>query len=402
MIRKLRIKFVAINMSIVTIMLIAMFFLFFHTTKQNLEQESINMLQNMSGNPEFFMRPGRPAENTGVPVFILSRDSFGNIYAEGSGYYDLSDKNTLFELMQIANRSTESYGKIPEYHLRFVKIRTPMEECIIFADTSTEDQMMETMFRNCILIGVGSFVGFFIISIFLARWAVKPVENAWNQQKQFVADASHELKTPLTVITTNVELLQSNANIDFNDKMHINNILHMTRQMRGLVESLLELARIDNDSLKFEMTKIDLSNVINDAILPFEAVFFEKNLELSSLIEAQIFTKGNAAQIRQLLEVFLDNALHYSTDGGKVEVVLQKVSGKYCLLSVSNQGIPISKEDIKNIFKRFYRGDKARTMCHNYGLGLAIAQNIVEKHKGKIWADSINGRNTFWVKLPIL
>ncbi len=402
MIQRLRIKFVAINMSIVTIMLIAIFVVFFHTTKENFERENIDMLQSMSVNPEFFTKPGRPTEDTKVPIFILSRDVFGNIRAEGSGYYDLSDKTMLDELMQIANSNTAQNGKIPDYNLRFVKVRTPIEEFIIFADTSAEDQMMETMFQNCILIGIGSFVGFFVISIFLARWAVKPVEKAWNQQKQFVADASHELKTPLTVITTNMELLQSNKNIDFNDKIHIDHVLHMTKQMRGLVESLLELARIDNDSLKFEMTKIDLSNVINDTILPFEAVFFEKNLELSCLIEAQIFVKGNAAQMQQVLEVFLDNALHYSTDGGIVEIVFKRVSVKHCLLSVSNQGIPIPKEDIKNIFKRFYRGDKARTMCHNYGLGLAIAQNIVEKHKGKIWADSINGKNTFWVKLPIV
>ena len=330
MIRKLRIKFVAINMSIVTIMLIAIFVVFFHTTKENLEQQNMNVLESMSTNPEYFMRPGKPVENTSVPIFMLIKDSFGNLRAEGSGHYDLSDKNTSYELMQIANRNAESNGKIVEYHLRFVKIRTPMEEVIVFADTSMEDQMMETLLRNCILIGGGSFVGFFIISIFLAKWAVKPVENAWNQQKQFVADASHELKTPLTVITTNAELLQINQTIEVFEKSHVDNILLMTKQMRGLVESLLELARIDNDSLKYEISKIDLSTVTNDTILPFEAVFYEKGLELSSYIEENIFIKGNADQMRQVLEVFLDNALHYSTDGGKVEVVLQKTSAKHC------------------------------------------------------------------------
>lgn len=402
MIRRLRIKFVAINMSIVTVMLIAIFAMFFCTTKQNLEQQNIVLLQNMSRNPQVFMQPGPPVEKIGVPIFIISKDSNGNIRAEGSGYYDLSDEDILLELLEIASEDDAVYGRIEEYHLRFVKMRTPMEDVTVFADTSVEDQMMETLLRNCILIGFGSFVVFFVISIFLAKWAVKPVEKAWNQQKQFVADASHELKTPLTVITTNAELLQSSCMMDMSDKTHVENVLHMTKQMRGLVEGLLELARFDNGSLKYEMTSIDLSNVINETILPFEAVFFENRLELTSFIEEQIQIKGNRDQIRQVLDIFLDNALHYSTDGGKVEIVLEKTSAKYCLLSVSNQGIPIPKEDLKNIFKRFYRGDKARTMCHNYGLGLSIAQNIVERHKGKIWADSVNGRNTFWVKLPMV
>lgn len=402
MIRRLRIKFVAINMSIVTIMLIAIFVVFFHTTKQNVERENISTLQSMAVSPEFFAQLEKPVEHARIPVFTLSSDMFGSIRAEGSGYYDLSDKELLEELMQIANSNEDQTGKIQKYNLRFVKVSTPRDEIVIFGDTSAEDQMMDTLLRNCILIGIGSFFVFFIISIFLARWAVKPVEKAWIQQKQFVADASHELKTPLTVITTNAELLQSIDEKEYNNRFYIQNILYMTKQMRGLVESLLELARIDNGSLKFEMKTMDLSTLINSTILPFEAVFYEKKLELSSKIEENIRIKGNETQMKQVLEVFLDNALHYSIEGGSVEVVLQKTTRKHCLLSVSNQGIPIPQEDIKHIFKRFYRGDKARAMSHNYGLGLAIAQSIVDRHCGKIWVDSMNGRNTFFVRLTIV
>ena len=235
---------------------------------------------------------------------------------------------------------------------------------------------------------------FFVISIFLANWAVKPVEEAWNKQKQFIADASHELKTPLTVITTNAELIKSEADNADKNKF-TDNILVMSRQMRGLVESMLEIARLDNGNIKKEFAVFDLSETISDAALPFEALFFEKEQNFTTDIEEGIKINGNAEQVKQVVDILLDNANKYASVKSDVKLILKKQGRNQCRLSVTNDGENIPEEELKNIFKRFYRGDKTRQMNNSYGLGLSIAESIVKEHSGKIFAESKNGKNTF-------
>ena len=145
--------------------------------------------------------------------------------------------------------------------------------------------------RTCGIIGGVSLLAFLFISVFLARWAVRPVEKAWDQQRQFVADASHELKTPLTVILTNAELLQT-PGYGGADRA-AESILTVARQMRGLVESLLELARVDNGAVKTALARLDLSRLVSDALLPFEPLYFERGLELESKIAEDIPVNGS-------------------------------------------------------------------------------------------------------------
>lgn len=239
------------------------------------------------------------------------------------------------------------------------------------------------------------------ISILLARWAVRPVEKAWQQQKQFIADASHELKTPLTVILTNAELLQSPAYEKEQKKRFAENILVMTGQMRGLVESMLELARADRGSRGTPFETVQVSDTVTNAILPFEPLFFEKGLRLDTEIEGGIELKGRKAGIKQLAEILLDNAQKYTPEGGTVLVGLKSVGHHRCQFSVANTGEALSGEELKNIFKRFYRLDGAGSMRHGYGLGLSIALGIVRQHHGKLWAESRDGQNIFLAELPV-
>ena len=145
---------------------------------------------------------------------------------------------------------------------------------------------------------------------------------------------------------------------------------------------------------------MDLSELVTDAVLPFEPLFFENDLEIRPDIESGITLKGSEAHLRQAVEILLDNAMKYSAASSAVQVALKR-RGSRCLLSVSNSGEPVSEEDLKNIFKRFYRADKVRSMNHSYGLGLSIAEGIVREHHGRIWAESKDGRNTFFVELPM-
>ena len=400
MLKRLRIKFICINMLIVTAMLCVIFGTVFHFTKQNLELESLRMMQSIAAGP---FRPGRPdqrSEEIRLPYFTLEIGRDGRLVAAGGGYYDLSDEEFLNKVIQAAFQTREQTGVLAEYNLRFQRVVTPVGQRIIFADMSSEQSTLNNLVQTCAVIGAASFLAFFFVSLFLAYWAIKPVEQAWTQQRQFVADASHELKTPLTVILTNAELLQSQEYDDASRRQFSGSILSMAHQMRGLVESLLELARVDNGTVKASITQVDLSQIVTDALLPFEPLFFENGLEVRSDIEPGITLKGSAAHLRQVTEILLDNAMKYSASPSAVQVTLKR-RGPRCLLSVSNSGEPISQEDLKNIFKRFYRTDKVRSMNHSYGLGLSIAEGIVQEHHGRIWAESKEGYNTFFVELPV-
>ncbi|OON86507.1 hypothetical protein BXO88_07015 [Oribacterium sp. C9] len=273
---------------------------------------------------------------------------------------------------------------------------------IVFADVSSEVATIKNLTRNCFFSGLLSFTVFLVIAMFFARWSVKPVEDAWIRQRQFVSDASHELKTPLAVILTDAEMLKSRDFSEEKKMQFADNILTMSHQMRGLVESLLQLARVDNGAIqKAPEQIIDMSRMVSNEVMTFEVMFFEKGLMLTEDVEEGISIKGAPQYIKQVIEILLDNAQKYSFPNGTVEVTLKKSGSHKCLLSVADPGEQISDDDLKNIFKRFYRIDEARAMNHSYGLGLSIAENIVKDHKGRIWAESKNGINTFKVELPL-
>ena len=163
---------------------------------------------------------------------------------------------------------------------------------------------------------------------------------------------------------------------------------------------MLDLARTDSGQGNLVLSQVDLSKLVSDAVLPFEPVFFEAGLTLTTDIQPGITLRGSGQHLRQTADILLDNARKYAEAPGDVTVTLTRSSGR-CHLAVSNPGPEISKEDLKNIFKRFYRSDTAHTQRGSYGLGLSIAQNIVLRHHGRIWAESKNGRNTFFVELPV-
>ena len=190
MIRRLRIKFVCINMTIVTVMLCAIFLTVLYFTKTNLEAESIGMMQTVAMDP---MRLNRPDDLGGggvrLPYFALQMGPGGDLLAVGGGYYDLSDRDFLLHLAAQSEAAGRQTGVLRDYGLRFYRVSTPTVRCIVFADISSELSTMDHLLTYCLLIGAGSFLLFLGISLLLARWAVKPVDLAWQQQRQFVAAA---------------------------------------------------------------------------------------------------------------------------------------------------------------------------------------------------------------------
>ena len=401
MLKKLRIKFICIFMVTVTVMLGVILGTVITLTHKNIEQQSISAMRDIAMPPKLHNKPEKEFEHIPKPHFSLLITPDGEFIAEDNGMFDLSDEEYLNSLFEYAESRDKETGIVPDTSLRYFRNRTPMGNSYIFTDISAEANMLESLYRTCIIIGLSALLLFFVISIFLAKWAVKPVEEAWDKQKQFIADASHELKTPLTVITTNAELMKSESSEE-NKSKFTDNILTMSKQMRGLVESMLEIARLDNGSVRKEFAVFNLSETVSDAILPFEALFYEKEQNFTSEIESDIRINGNAEQIKQVVDILLDNANKYATEKSEIKLILKKQGRNQCRISVSNEGETIPEEELKNIFKRFYRGDKTRQMNNSYGLGLSIAESIVIEHSGKIFAESKNGFNTFIVQFHIV
>ena len=401
MLKQLRIKFIVIIMSIVTVMLCAVMITVVYFTQSNLEAESLRIMESIAADP-LQLGGYRDAGEGKLPYFALQIGRHNEVLAINGGYFDLSDETVVQDLIQQTLYAEEASGELVEYNLRYYRKMSLNRCCIVFADLSVESRTVSQVRRACAAIGTASFAVFLLISFLFAWWAVKPVEKSWQEQRQFVSDASHELKTPLTVILTNAEFLRQ-PDYDIEKKSGFAaNILTMAEQMRGLVENLLDLARVDNGLAKAVWTRVDLSHTVFDAVLPFEPVYFEKGLELQSRIQEGILVNGSEIHLRHVLEILLDNAQKYSACPGTVVVCLQRQGRGQCLLSVSNPGEPIPPQDLRNIFKRFYRVDPARCRDGSYGLGLPIAEGIVRDHKGRIWAASQNGFNIFYVTLPTI
>lgn len=376
------------TMAVFTALLCVIFGLAIHFTGQNLQGESVRFLRSAAADS---LQPGPPGQ-VRQPCFIIRATPWGQSI-QSTGGFDLSDEQMLSDIVALAASASEPLGVLDQYDLRYFRSQSPAELTLVFMDISAERAAMRNLRLTCLGIGLLALGLFWAVSFLLARWAVRPVERAWEEQRQFVSDASHELKTPLTVILTSAELMQTDP-----APQHIRSILAMSRRMRELVESLLELARVDNGAVRAAFEELDLSALIADELLPFEPLFFEGGLTLESQLEEGLHISGSDRHLRQVLTILLDNALRYSPENAAVRVALTR-QGSNALLTVTNPGF-LTKEQCRSIFRRFYRADPART-AGGSGLGLAIAQGIALDHGGKLWADSREGDVTLSLTLPL-
>jgi len=320
-----------------------------------------------------------------------------------------------YAISQAAGQEEDS-GRLKDIDLYYLKAEDPSGEIrMAFADVSiVRDTVLSTM-RTSLLIGAGALLALFLISLVLSRYALRPVEKAWEQQSRFVADASHELKTPLTVLLANNNILLSRSEKTVEEQRKwIESSQDEAQRMEGLVNDLLLLAQIeqsatDSTSLfEHHEEQINMSELANKSTLQYEAIAFEKSISLESDITPDITLVGDPDQLERLLRILLDNACKYSGTGGNVVLSLFKQKDAV-VVRVTNTGDTIPAEEIEHIFERFYRSDKARsheetsdsshTTSGSYGLGLSIAQAIVESHHGTITATSTNNLTTFEVRL---
>ena len=265
---------------------------------------------------------------------------------------------------------------------------------VAFMDNTILRQSMNTLFRYTLIFGGVAIIALFFLAVYLAKKIVEPLEESYRKQKQFISDAGHELKTPISVISANGELLSR----EIGENPWLANMQYENERMAQLVGQLLELARAEN--VKPRMAELDLSRLVAGGALPFEGIAFEKGLELSTRIPDGIRITGNAPQLSQLVSILVDNAISHSESGSLVQVSLTHTRSA-ALLSVQNPGSPIPQEQQERLFERFYRVDEARSGEEkHYGLGLSIAKAIVQAHSGKIEVFCRDGLVEFRVTLP--
>lgn len=350
-----------------------------------------------------------PGESS--PVFIADvppndwfndRRIFSVLYNSAGQVMDISTKGnpnlsekSLLDLADTILKNPKGKGRISGYLYRYISSEEGVS--LYFLDYGPEREMSMQLWGICLWIGLAGMLIILIPVIFLSRWITKPVQLAFHRQKQFIADASHELKTPLTIITTNAEVLKATLP----DNKWLNYILEQSGRMKTLINSLLDLARLDSGSEKSALQNFDLSRTVRNTALSFESLAYEYKKKYFFDIANGLSLYGNEENIRQLVTILLDNAFKYSDEKGTITISLAPSAGKKQLL-VHNTGKGIDSKDQKHIFERFYRLDSSRSrQSGGYGLGLSIAESIVKNHKGQISVKSDGKSYTdFCILLP--
>lgn len=395
MIKELRKKFILINMTLVTLVLIIVFSVLYVSTLRRYDADSRRVLERtltdewQGGRPKMDIKreDDPPGDMEMQSVFVVYVNADGSIAQIDDNVVSVSDSFAETAVAEaLAHEDTS--GTLRDLKLKYMTMETETGSKIAFKDYTFEiDGMRSQLLNSALLFGAG-LLAFFVISVFLARWALAPVESAWKQQRQFVADASHELKTPLTVILANLGILASHKGERIQDQYRwLENTQMEAGRMKELLDNLLFLARSDASQIPVVFSEVDLSSAVLSCILPFESLAYEQDITLTDGVEEGFHVIGDEKQLKQLTVILLDNACKYAGKNGKVGVTLTRRPDRLerVILRVKNTGETISQENLEHVFERFYRSDESRVRTTGgYGLGLAIAKTIVEQHHGKI------------------
>ena len=339
---------------------------------------------------------------TAIPAFCAVVDGDSGQILLALSFNAAVDEDGVIRAVEGALATGGLSGRLPGQGLRYQIQRSGRYLRVAFADLSWERTGAGRQILTALLLFAAASAGFFAVSWFLSRWLVRPVEEGWRRQQQFVADASHELKTPLTVLLADADILLARGEdtVDSQRKW-VESIREEGLRMKGLVQDLLYLARGDAGQRARPREAVSLTDAVESCVLAFEPVAFEAGLTLDSELAPGLSVLGDGEELRRLGAILLDNACKYCGPGGRITVTLK--GGERAALTVHNTGEPIPAEAQAHLFERFYRADAARSReTGGYGLGLSIASAIVEEHRGKIGVRSAPGEGTaFTVTLPL-
>lgn len=427
MLKRLRLQFIIVN----AVVIIAVFIFFATGAWFFLQERLLNRLDHMSSNimrdvdngiiKEMPVMPPPPPEGHVAPLFMpkenheeshpllpaffvapISDDGMVGDYTHANRFSN--DEVDALVRQALAQEETHGLLQIASSHYYFARIprQNGAGEMVFAQDMQRDYAMLWEIEQVLLWSGLFCLALSVVGSVFLGNRAIKPIEKAWQQQKDFLADASHELRTPLSVISTNLEIVRDNPEELVGSQQNwLNNMAEETAHMTRLVDDLLFLARTDANQNVFDCSRFCLQHAVCHAVDSFTPVADNKGVHLSMLLDKMpLDFYGDEKRLRQVLKILLDNAIRHTSPGGMVTVRLDRKDGRIALC-VADNGEGISPESLPHIFERFYQGDAAHA-AGKAGLGLAIAKSIVERHGGEIWAVSRSKAGTdFFITLPL-
>lgn len=396
MFKKLKRKFILINMILLTTVFIGIFGTIYLSTAYSMENDmKMQLWESMMNGTQQKPMPQNDRMDMSIKIDLDTKNELVSISSRVN--IDDLDVNNIIE--KVIDKS-EELGKVKVEGESFSYLKQSINNgtIIVLINRSFQQNVLWNLLKTFIFVGLLSLIVLFAISIYFTNRVIKPLEETFKKQKQFIADASHELRTPLTIIKTNISLLGENKNQTIESQWKwINYIDSQAGRMSTLINEMLSLANLDANKKNEEFMKLNLSKILNDSLLVFEVVIFEKGLILEENISENIFIDGNNDQIKKLISILMDNAIKYTNKNGKIVVTLNREKNKAKLI-IKNTGDGIKKEYLEKIFERFYRVDDSRDReTGGYGLGLSIAKSICEEHRGKIYAESYLGKDTSFI-----
>ncbi len=306
---------------------------------------------------------------------------------------DTYSADTIFYIAKSLANSGDSGGLIG--NMMFEITKDDLNTTVIIIDISRDMKLMNNLLLISIIIIILSIIFVLIFTYFLSKWAIRPVQTAFENQQRFISDASHELKTPLTVISANADVLES----EIGENKWLTNIKSQSVVMNELVHDLLDLAKLDETSEDMILNEFDLSNIVLSKSLEFECTAFEQGKTFEQNITDGLMYKGNEESIKHLVTILTDNAIKHSDKNGIIRVTLTS-NGNRRIFQVYNTGNGIKDSEKDKIFNRFYRSDESRSKATGgYGLGLAIAKSIVDAHNGTI---AVDGEENKWISFTVI
>ena len=403
-IKKLRWQFVAACMGLIAIVLAIVFGCVWASAQSALERSSHMALEQALSRRGGDLLPGFHQSGGDDQVLLpyFTVQVWGTtVYVTGGTYSGLEDTDALTAILTDCLAQEEDEGSLPGYALRYLRQDDGLYTQIAFVDISLETAALRQMMASYLRIGLLSLLLLAGASFLLSLRVTRPVERAWRQQRQFFSDASHELKTPLTVILSNAEMLET-SDLPERESRWRDNILSESRQMKTLVEEMLTLSRTEDAQRKPTVADVDLSDLSEDCALAFEPVAFEAGKPLSWDVTPALTVSGDGEKLRRLLSILLDNAAKYGAPGEGIVLSL-RAERSQAILSVANGsgGHPIPPEELPRLFERFYRADASRGEQSGFGLGLPIAQAIAKEHHGALRAESDEQATRFTFTLPL-
>ena len=404
MIKRLRYKFIAVTMGALIIVFAVVFLMLNVFMQTNSSRNTEDLLETVARQDGFVFPPkneqGRrndpPPEHNTMRVgrfFYVKTDENGTVIETNFEMMFNFTRNEAMEYTQNALNKNHKKGNIE--NMQYLVCEKSYGKIIVFAERSIEMQMLSQLTETSLWVASSTFIILFGFSLILSKWAVKPVADAFKKQRQFVSDAGHELKTPLTVISANVDVLENEIGVN----SRLENIKLQSDRMNVLIHNLLSLAKTDEGNMKIAMSEFNISYAVQNVSLEFESRAFEESKMFSYDIKEGLLYIGNQQQIRQLVSILVDNAIRHSKINGEIKVTLKSYNGRPALC-VYNTGNGISNMEKDKIFDRFYRSDESRSReSGGYGLGLSIAKAITDAHKGKI---TVAGNTGEWISFTVI